>query len=102
MDETADATSYIHAYYPCLCVRVTILWLNMMCRLVLKFFVLLVLVSVESFRVVSYMIKACISMVCITALGVAALVTGQDGVVLATALAAVAGIGGYAIGKTGA
>lgn len=44
-------------------------------------------------------LKACVSMVCITALEIYALSQGIDGVALAATVGVIAGLGGYAIGK---
>ena len=44
-------------------------------------------------------IKVCVAMVCVTVIAVVALVLGYDGVVEATGMAAVAGLGGFIVGK---
>ena len=44
-------------------------------------------------------IKACVAMVCVTALEIYALSRGIDGTALAAAVAVIAGLGGYVVGK---
>ena len=44
-------------------------------------------------------IKACVAMVCVTALEIYALYRGIDGTVLAAVIAVIAGLGGYVAGK---
>lgn len=44
-------------------------------------------------------LKAIAAMVCITGLEISAIVTGLDGSILSLVIAALAGLGGYAIGQ---
>lgn len=46
------------------------------------------------------MSKAIVSMLCITALASIALLKGMDGLLLAGAVSALAGLGGFAVGRT--
>ena len=46
------------------------------------------------------LIKPVVAMLCIAALTAIAIIKGIDGVLLATALTVLAGLGGFALGKT--
>jgi len=46
------------------------------------------------------LVKTIVSISCITAIEITALCLGYDGAILAGVIAAIAGIGGYTIGKT--
>jgi hypothetical protein len=48
---------------------------------------------------ISKLLPQLFSIVCITALGIAALANGLDGAIFATTIAALAGLGGYSIKK---
>lgn len=43
--------------------------------------------------------KTIVAIICITALLIAALLTGTDGALLASGITLIAGLGGYALGK---
>lgn len=44
-------------------------------------------------------IKACVAMICVTALEIYALHQGIDGTLLAAAVGVIAGLGGFIVGK---
>ena len=48
---------------------------------------------------VELMVKSIVAMACLTTLEMTALIMGVDGAVFAVVVAAVAGLGGYTIGK---